>query len=129
MTKLPKILCLALLCSALTGAVLPDNQISSISNSECLTVYNRFSYSSHKIKNVFFVECAEQYPNNYLQVYNRWGTKVFEMKGYDNSWNGSSTGIKTMGAKRKLPIGTYYYDFDLGDASHHKLSGWLYISK
>lgn len=129
MTKLLKILSLGFTFLVLISHVLPDKTISPSIASECLTVYNKFSFSGDKTNNVFYIECVDQYPNNYLQVFNRWGTKVFDMKGYDNTWGGSATGIKTMGAERKLPIGTYYYVLDLGDTQHHQKSGWLYISK
>ncbi|TBH75281.1 hypothetical protein EWU20_01525 [Aquirufa antheringensis] len=38
---------------------------------------------------------------NHLSVYNRWGTLVFEMDDYDNSWSGTI-----------LPDGTYFYVLD-----------------
>lgn len=95
---------------------------------ECLAIENGISLKSKENKRVFFIECIGKFPNNYLQVFNRWGTEVFEMKGYDNSWEGTSTGAETMGAVRKLPIGTYYYTLDLGDGESTK-NGWLYITK
>ncbi|MCZ2477783.1 hypothetical protein G9H58_06885 [Aquirufa antheringensis] len=38
---------------------------------------------------------------NHLSIYNRWGTLVFEMESYDNTFTGTS-----------LPDGTYYYILD-----------------
>jgi gliding motility-associated-like protein len=38
---------------------------------------------------------------NHLSVFNRWGTLVFEMDDYDNSWSGTI-----------LPDGTYFYVLD-----------------
>jgi gliding motility-associated-like protein len=38
---------------------------------------------------------------NHLSIFNRWGTLVFEMESYDNSFTGTS-----------LPDGTYYYILD-----------------
>jgi gliding motility-associated-like protein len=38
---------------------------------------------------------------NHLSIYNRWGTLVFEMESYDNSFEGTL-----------LPDGTYYYILD-----------------
>ena len=99
-----------------------------ITQSECLTIYNSFSPNGDGTNEVFYIECIEQYPNNYLQIFNRWGTKVFDMKGYDNTWRGDSTGRATMGVERKLPVGTYYYTLDSGDGSTKLKAGWLYIS-
>jgi gliding motility-associated-like protein len=49
-----------------------------------------------------------------LRVYNRWGTRVYENKSYDNSWNGDTS-----------PDGVYYYDLKLPNATVYK--GWVEI--
>lgn len=46
----------------------------------------------------FYVENLDKFPNSNLEVYNRWGKKVYESPGYLNNWNGG-----------KLVDGTYYY--------------------
>ncbi len=51
---------------------------------------------------------ADKYPSNLLQIFNRWGKLVFELKDYDNSWDGSD-----------LADGTYYYIFYYIDKTHH----------
>ncbi|MDC0008100.1 gliding motility-associated C-terminal domain-containing protein [bacterium] len=91
--------------------------------SNCLTAYSEFSPNGDGIHDIFLITCVEEYPNNYLQVFNRWGTKVFDMKGYDNTWDGASTGVATRGAKRKLPVGTYYYVLDMGDGTTKQKKG------
>ena len=100
-----------------------------ITKSECLTVYNEFSPNGDGANEIFYIECIDQYPNNYLQVFNRWGVKVFEMKGYDNSWDGASNGRATIDSEKNLPVGTYYYTLNPGDDSTQPKSGWLYISR
>jgi len=42
------------------------------------------------------------YPDNEVLIFDRWGTKVFEMKNYDNTWDGTYKG-------KDLPQGPYYY--------------------
>ncbi len=50
----------------------------------------------------------ENYPNNTVQVFNRWGQPVFKSKSYKNDWYGTSgTDI--------LPDGTYYYIITFND--------------
>jgi len=63
----------------------------------------------------------EQFPNNTVQVFNRWGNLVFEQKGYANNtaWNGQWN-------ERDLPDGTYFYLIELG-GNGGKLSGWLQL--
>jgi len=94
---------------------------------DCLAVYNGIQQNESNFG--FVIKCIEKYPNNYLQVFNRWGTKVYDMKGYDNTWDGLSTGVSAMGAQRKLPIGTYFYTLDLGIDKPLQKEGWIYIVK
>lgn len=42
------------------------------------------------------------YPDVEVLIFDRWGTKVYESKAYDNSWDGTKDGYE-------LPEGTYYY--------------------
>lgn len=43
-----------------------------ITGNDCLTVYTEFFSKDNGAKDVFFIQCIEQYPNNHLQVLNRW---------------------------------------------------------
>ncbi len=100
-----------------------------ITQSVCLTVYNEFSPNGDGTNEVFFIECIEQYPNNTLTVYNRWGAMVFTAQGYDNTWDGQTNNQNTISSDNQLPVGTYYYTLDLGDGTTTPKSGWLYISR
>ena len=62
----------------------------------------------------FIITGIEDYPNNILQIYNRWGVLVFEVEGYPGGGNseafrGFSNGRVTISKDEKLPSGTYYY--------------------
>lgn len=48
------------------------------------------------------------FPNAEIEIYNRWGTKIFRSVGYSNAWNGSYLGDP-------LPVGTYFYTINLHD--------------
>ena len=63
----------------------------------------------------------EQFPDNVVQVFNRWGNLVFEQNGYGNSaaWNGQWNG-------KDLPDGTYFYLIELG-GNAGRLSGWVQL--
>jgi len=66
-----------------------------------------------------------QYPDNKLTVFNRWGHEVFDMEGYDNSWDGTSTDKLTLGSS-PLPRGTYFYLLDLGNGEE-PIKGFVYV--
>ena len=98
-----------------------NNQDSASAIVDCFKVFNEFSPNDDQQNDTFYIECIENYPDNLLQVFNRWGNLVYFKKGYDNTWDG-----KDYKSSRKLPEGTYFYILDLGD-NFMKTSGWLYI--
>ncbi|MDO7174223.1 gliding motility-associated C-terminal domain-containing protein, partial [Mariniflexile sp. AS56] len=106
-----------------------DNNTSTASvTPTCLTIYNEFSPNGDGDNDTFVIDCIENYPNNTLEVYNRWGNIVYTTKNYSNNWDGTSNGRVVLNESDKLPIGTYYYVLDLGDGSKPKV-GWLYINR
>lgn len=78
----------------------------------------------------FESDCAENYS---VEVYNRWGVKVFESNEYGVSgevFDGYSTGRMTIGKSDHLPTGTYFYIVNYFDSVHSKMKrevGYLYI--
>jgi len=71
-----------------------------------ITIYNFLSPNGNNQNEVFLIEGIEDFPDNHLSVFNRWGTKVYEKQNYDNSWKGTNNG-------KKLPSGTYFYILQL----------------
>jgi len=94
----------------------------------CLTIYNEFSPNGDGVNDFFQIDCISRFPNNTLEVYNRWGNIVFQQRNYDNTWDGTSNGRATINTDRSLPVGTYYYILNLGDGSDPR-AGWLYINR
>lgn len=60
----------------------------------------------------------EAYPDNYLYIMNRNGTRVYQMKGYDNS-KYPFVGRTTYGSEN-LPAGTYFYVLEFTDKADGK---------
>ena len=101
-----------------------NNRAEAFVNPTCLLVYNEFSPNGDGVNDTFRIDCLSRYPNNKLEVFNRWGTMVYHAKNYKNDWDGTADGQKEEG----LPAGTYYYVLDLGDGSE-PLTDWLYINR
>ena len=99
-----------------------------------LIIYNGVSIGGSDKNNHFHIEGIENYPNNTVRSYNRWGVKVFEMSGYNNTtkaFKGVSDARATLEASDNLPQGTYYYIIEYVD-EHNKTqteTGWLYLKK
>ncbi|WP_430614927.1 gliding motility-associated C-terminal domain-containing protein [Flavobacterium sp. JP2137] len=80
--------------------------------SDKLVVYNGVTPNGDGDNDYFYIENINKYPNNSVEIYNRWGVKVFETTNYDtdgNVFRGVSEGRVTVKKNDKLPTGTYYY--------------------
>ncbi|WP_221406684.1 Ig-like domain-containing protein [Ekhidna lutea] len=89
-----------------------------------------FTPDGDGINDFFYIKDIELYPNNNVQIYNRWGNKVFEIDGYDNQsrvWSSEVTKGLTYGEKI-VPDGTYYYLINLGDGSK-PISGFVVVNR
>ena len=65
-------------------------------------VPNAFSPNKDGINDTWKIEYLESYPGATVDVFNRYGQKVFSSNGYTTQWDGTFNGVA-------LPIGTYYY--------------------
>jgi gliding motility-associated-like protein len=60
------------------------------------------------INDYYVIVYPENWGTAYLQVYNRWGSLVYEMDNYLDQWNGTSNRGVTVG--NDLPDGTYFVE-------------------
>ncbi|HAN19053.1 MAG: hypothetical protein A2X10_05365 [Bacteroidetes bacterium GWA2_33_15] len=80
-----------------------------------VTPSDGFSPNGDGINDFWYIQEIDNFPNNVVQVFNRWGTKVFYQKGYSNldenkRWDG------TIENGKELPTGTYYYIINLNES-------------
>lgn len=75
-------------------------------------VFNIFTPDQDGTNDYLIIDCLALglYRDNSLVVYNQWGDKVYETKGYNNMWDGTLNGEPG----RDLPDGVYYYVFKPG---------------
>ncbi len=76
-----------------------------------VSVSSGFTPNSDGINDTWIIDNMELFPNNVVNVFDRWGISVFEAKGYNSgsAWDGTYEG-------KPLPIGTYYFSIELNDA-------------
>ncbi|WP_338648446.1 gliding motility-associated C-terminal domain-containing protein [Flavobacterium sp. KS-LB2] len=104
-------------------------------------VHNAFSPNGDGINEKFIIDNIDDtvcYPDNTVEIYNRWGVLVFETKGYNNTSNafdGISGGRSTVQQSSGLPTGTYFYILNYtsvdndGKIISNKKDGYLYLTK
>ncbi|WP_379952735.1 gliding motility-associated C-terminal domain-containing protein [Dokdonia sp. R78006] len=105
-----------------------DPTITVLDVEQDLEIFNEISPNGDGVNETFVIQGLQNYPNNVLRIYNRWGNIVFEEANYKNNFDGTSNGRATVERGEKLPVGTYYYLLDLNDGSSGR-AGWLYINR
>ncbi|MHA4895924.1 T9SS type B sorting domain-containing protein [Pedobacter sp. PWIIR3] len=65
-----------------------------------------FSPNGDGINDYWNIPMLSGYPNCMVNIYNRFGTNVFQSVGYLSPWNGQFEG-------KHLPVGVYYFAIDL----------------
>lgn len=80
------------------------------------------------------IDNIENYPENDIQIFNRWGNLVFQMSAYDNDEH-SFKGFGNTGmfiGNKELPDGTYFYilkAFDPTYAATHRYTGFFVLKR
>lgn len=98
------------------------NAVIDPNNAPCLLeIYNGVTPNGDNKNDFFYLGNIDQFPNNVVTIYSRWGQLMSRIEKYDNvdrKWNGSDSNNKT------APSGTYFYVIELGDGSK-PIKGWL----
>ena len=98
-----------------------------------LEVFNALTPNGDNDNDIFVIKNIELFPENTVEIYNRWGVIVYETEGYGQNGNyfrGESSGRVTIQKENQLPIGTYFYivKYKKGDDQKSK-AGYLYIQR
>jgi gliding motility-associated-like protein len=96
-----------------------------------ITIYNAVSPNGDGLNEIFMIDGITCYPNNTVEIYNRWGVNVYKANGYNNgnvSFNGMSQNKLTV-SDNKLPGDTYFYILKYSDVQNNSFekTGYLYI--
>jgi gliding motility-associated-like protein len=84
-----------------------------------IVVPNTFTPNGDGINDTWVIEKLNIFPNCTVDIYNRYGEKVYSSIGYGTPWDGKHRGAK-------LPVSTYYYIINLKNGSKI-LSGGITI--
>jgi len=84
-----------------------------------VTVPSAFTPNNDGINDLWILPGIENYPTATVQIFNRYGQKLYYSLGYAMPWEGKLNG-------KNLPVGTYYYIIKL-DTGIKPLTGYLAI--
>ncbi|MBN2484878.1 MAG: gliding motility-associated C-terminal domain-containing protein, partial [Bacteroidales bacterium] len=88
-------------------------------------ITNVFTPNGDKINDTWIINNIELFPDAYIEVFDRWGRKVYQKNGgytSQNAWDGTYKG-------KLLPLDNYYYVIDLLGNGKTILKGNLTILK
>jgi gliding motility-associated-like protein len=99
-----------------------------------IKIFNAVSANGDNQNERFYIQGLECYPDNTVQIFNRWGVLVFEREHYNNAdiaFRGVSEGRVTIKDSNGLPEGTYYYIIRYKDKQSNlqQEAGYLYLTK
>lgn len=105
----------------------------SITPTDDLVIYNAISPNGDGLNDAFKIKGIDKYPDNTVEIYNRWGVRVYDANAYNESnvmFRGYSDGRTTIKRENKLPTGTYFYilKYNNNNGEILKRSGYLYIN-
>lgn len=87
-----------------------DTTKAQITVENCeIQVFNVFTPNGNGFNELWVIPNIENYKDNVVTIFNRWGRKVFEAKPYLNTWDGGNN-----------PSGVYFYIIELNDGSESK---------
>jgi gliding motility-associated-like protein len=97
------------------GATPPDD----------LIIFNALTPNGDGMNDSWIIQGIENYPDNKVYLFNRWGDEIHYLEGYDNTriyWDGKNK------KDRMLPDGTYYYVFYIKIEGVEKVfTGWVFM--
>lgn len=106
--------------------VIIQNIVVSPSSEPCkVKVFTYISPNNDGQNDQFIIENIEDYPDNIVSIFNRWGQEIITIKNYDNREN-------AWGSKKypiTVPGGTYFYLIDLNGKGKDIIKGFMEVIK
>ena len=109
-----------------------DASVFVLVNDFRFLIPNAFSPNNDGVNDYFVIPGIEFYEGNTLEIFNRWGNRVYRADNYGidtapQYWDGkSNTGVRL--GNEELPTGTYFYVLDLGNGEK-PIVGSVYLDR
>ncbi|MEI7724473.1 MAG: gliding motility-associated C-terminal domain-containing protein [Bacteroidota bacterium] len=109
-----------------TGCSTSDSIKISVGQGEdpehCINIYNVITPNGDGMNDTWIIDCIDLFPENSVEIFNRWGDRVTSYNGYNNTtrvWNGKNQDGNL------LPDGTYFYIVKINNGQTFK--GWVFL--
>ena len=96
-----------------------DGTLTIIPKAVEVIIPNTFTPNGDGVNDTWNIANLNYYPNCVVNIYDRWGQKVFTSIGYGSAWDGRYKGLPS-------PVGTYYYVINLENGLK-PLSGYVAV--
>lgn len=92
------------------GCVMSDSTFINTNPQACIQPPNAFTPNDDNYNDTWFLKNIYLYSDLDIQIFNRWGTIVYDQNDSYNPWNGIYHG-------QPLPAETYYYIINLNNST------------
>ena len=94
-----------------------------------IVIPDGFSPNGDGINDAFVIKNIRTlFPNFTIEIYNRWGNKLFRGNANQPDWDGSNkNGIKIGG--NEVPVGVYFFIINFNDGVKKDIQGRVYLSR
>lgn len=116
-----------LLFSCLIVATILFDENNLLAQTPCTDVVipDVFTPNNDGINDKLVITCLENFPENTLTIYSRWGEIIYQAEGYSNNWDG-----KAEKNKSDVPDGVYVFIFKVTMGGEEKsLTGSITITR
>uniref|UniRef100_UPI000E4AB1E4 DUF7507 domain-containing protein n=1 Tax=Aureibaculum luteum TaxID=1548456 RepID=UPI000E4AB1E4 len=109
-----------------------DGKPNYLDVTSCTIIPEAFSPNGDGDNDYFIVPLLSRYPNFRIEIFDRWGAKVYDYSNKGKTpvewWDGYSDGKITIQKDQKVPVGTYYYIIYFNKDDRKPVTGWVYIN-
>ncbi|MFY7991299.1 MAG: gliding motility-associated C-terminal domain-containing protein [Fluviicola sp.] len=101
-------------------------QVAIVVRPDCLTIPQLVSPNNDGHNDGWEIPGLDYYTNAEIQIFNRWGNRVYFVSPYTKTWTGEQNeGLSIDGKSERLPVGTYFYIIQLKDAEETEYKGYV----
>ncbi|MBI2967693.1 MAG: gliding motility-associated C-terminal domain-containing protein [Bacteroidetes bacterium] len=96
---------------------------------EDIFIPNGFSPDGDGINDKWVIQGLNEYPDNEIQIFNRWGDLVYRANPYKSDWDGKAKNVPMVLAGDEVVEGTYFYILNIFGSAPKSFNGFIEIRR